>query len=69
MYNVVLLVPDDLPSDVSRQAGSVEEMRELFNDWDPILARFLGQVDKVDKWKLMHSKLRIHVPIVGADRL
>ncbi|CCT74135.1 related to salicylate hydroxylase [Fusarium fujikuroi IMI 58289] len=56
MYNVVLLVPDDLPSDVSRQAGSVEEMRELFNDWDPILARFLSQVDKVDKWKLMHRE-------------
>ncbi|CZR47941.1 uncharacterized protein FPRO_13608 [Fusarium proliferatum ET1] len=56
MYNVVLLVPDDLPSDVSRQAGSVEEMRQLFNDWDPILARFLSQVDNVDKWKLMHRE-------------
>lgn len=68
MYNVVLLVPDDLPSDVSRQAGSVEEMRQLFNDWDPILARFLSQVDKVDKWKLMHSKLPARVIILGADR-
>ncbi|CAG9937421.1 unnamed protein product [Clonostachys rosea f. rosea IK726] len=56
MYNIVLLTPDDLPSDVSRQAGSVEEMRELFNDWDPILARFLSQVDKVVKWKLMHRE-------------
>lgn len=36
MFNVVLLVPDDLPPGVSRQAGSVEEMRELFKDWDPM---------------------------------
>lgn len=55
MYNIVLLVPDDLPSGVSRQVGSVEEMRHLFEDWDPILGRFLSKVDKVDKWKLMHS--------------
>lgn len=56
MYNIVLLVPDDLPAGVSRQPGSVEEMKALFNGWDPILARFLDLVDNVDKWKLMHSK-------------
>lgn len=55
MYNIVLLVPDDLPPGVSRQSGSVEEMQALFKDWDPILGRFLSVVDKVDKWKLMHS--------------
>ncbi|KAL1863066.1 hypothetical protein VTK73DRAFT_6491 [Phialemonium thermophilum] len=54
MYNIVLLVPDDLPDGVSRQPGSVEEMRALFSDWDPILGRFLKMVEKVDKWKLMH---------------
>ncbi|KAL6154653.1 hypothetical protein ACJBU6_06283 [Exserohilum turcicum] len=54
MYNLVLLVPDDLPSGVSRQPGSVEEMNALFQGWDPILARFLSLVDTVDKWKLMH---------------
>ena len=36
MFNVVLLVPDNLPPGVSRQEGSVEEMRELFKDWDPM---------------------------------
>lgn len=36
MFNVVLLVPDNLPPGVSRQAGSVNEMRELFADWDPM---------------------------------
>ncbi|KAJ5916700.1 FAD-dependent monooxygenase OpS4 [Penicillium tannophilum] len=55
MYNVVLLVPDNLPAGVSRQAGSVEEMRELFVGWDPILNKFLQYVDtSIDKWKLMH---------------
>lgn len=56
MYNIVLLVPDDLPEGVSRQAGSVEETRELFKEWDPILTRFLNCVESVDKWKLMHRK-------------
>lgn len=56
MYNIVLLVPDDLPAGVSKQTGSVEEMRALFKGWDPILNRFLDLVDDVEKWKLMHSK-------------
>jgi salicylate hydroxylase len=54
MYNLVLLCPDDLPKEVARQAGSVGEMRRLFAHWDPILTRFLDQVDTVDKWKLMY---------------
>lgn len=36
MYNVVLLVPDNLPANVARQAGSVEEMQQLFEGWDPM---------------------------------
>lgn len=39
MYNIVLLVPDDLPEGVSRQKGSVEEMKALFKDWDPMYAK------------------------------
>jgi salicylate hydroxylase len=54
MFNLVLLVPDDLPANVARQPGSLEEMRRLFENWDPILNRFLDQVKSVDKWKLMH---------------
>lgn len=54
MYNIVLLCPDDLPADVARQAGSIDEMRKLFTKWDPILNRFLDNVKSVDKWKLMH---------------
>jgi salicylate hydroxylase len=36
MINIVLLVPDNLPPGVSREAGSVEEMRGLFKGWDPV---------------------------------
>jgi salicylate hydroxylase len=36
MYNLVLLVPDNLPESVSKQEGSVEEMRKLFENWDPL---------------------------------
>lgn len=36
MYNVVLLVPDDLEEGVARVEGSVEEMRALFGGWDPV---------------------------------
>ena len=54
MYNIVLLCPDDLPEDVAKQQGSVEEMRKLFANWDPVLTRFLDHVESVDKWKLMH---------------
>lgn len=54
MYNIVLLVPDDLPEGVRRQPGSVEEMRALFDGWDPILSRFLKLVKSVHKWKLVH---------------
>ncbi|TLD16339.1 uncharacterized protein PgNI_02451 [Pyricularia grisea] len=54
IYNIVLLVPDNLPPNVSRQEGSVEEMKALFQGWDPILNKFLALVDNVTKWKLMH---------------
>lgn len=54
MFNIVLLVPDDLPAGVARQAGSLDEMRVIFREWDPVLNRFLDHVKTVDKWKLMH---------------
>lgn len=36
MYNVVLLVPDDLDEGVARTEGNLEEMRKLFEGWDPV---------------------------------
>lgn len=53
-FNLVLLVPDNLPANVARQSGSLDEMRQLFANWDPVLNQFLDEVKSVDKWKLMH---------------
>lgn len=36
MYNVVLLVPDDLEEGIARTEGDLDEMRELFEGWDPV---------------------------------
>jgi salicylate hydroxylase len=36
MYNVVLLVPDDLEEGVARTEGNVDEMRKYFDGWDPV---------------------------------
>lgn len=40
-YNIVLLVPDNLPEGVAKQTGELSEMRELFTKWDPILNRYV----------------------------
>lgn len=54
MYNIVLLVPDNLPAGERRAAADVGEMKRLFVGWDPILTRFLDHVASIDKWKLMY---------------
>ncbi|OAL54678.1 FAD/NAD(P)-binding domain-containing protein [Pyrenochaeta sp. DS3sAY3a] len=54
LINIVLLVPDTLPEGVARAAGDLDEMLEIFRDWDPRLRSLLSMVPKVDKWKLMH---------------
>lgn len=36
MYNLVLLVPDNLPPGVSKGAGTIDEMLELLKGWDPL---------------------------------
>jgi len=35
LFNMVLLVPDDMPAGASTLEGNVEEMRALYKDWDP----------------------------------
>lgn len=35
-YNLVLLCPDTLPEGTAKQAGSVDEMKQLFVGWDPM---------------------------------
>jgi salicylate hydroxylase len=53
VYNIVLLCPDNLPADVAKSEGDLEEMKALFEGWDPVLRKFLNQVKGVAKWKLM----------------
>lgn len=53
VYNIVLLCPNNLPEGISKTGGDLEEMRNLFQGWDPILRKFLNQVKSVTKWKLM----------------
>ncbi|KAJ3497540.1 hypothetical protein NLG97_g1823 [Lecanicillium saksenae] len=55
-FNLVLLCPDDLPEDCPRAAADVDEMRDRFKGWDPLLQRFLDNVETVDKWRLMHMQ-------------
>ena len=35
LFNMVLLVPDDMPAGATTLAGNVDEMRALYKDWDP----------------------------------
>ena len=57
MLNIVLLVPDDLPKDLSKAKGDIGEMARLFQGWDPILTKILSCVKRVDKWRLMYLEL------------
>ncbi|KAI1263677.1 hypothetical protein F5Y18DRAFT_393817 [Xylariaceae sp. FL1019] len=47
-------IEDIKASSKKRVQEPAEEMRALFEDWDPILTRFLGLVKGVRKWELMH---------------
>jgi salicylate hydroxylase len=52
LFNMVLLVPDDMPEGANTLAGNVEEMRALFKDWDPRISKLLALCDSVHKWRL-----------------
>jgi len=43
LFNMVLLVPDDMPAGASTLEGNVEEMRSLYKGWDP---RYVGTTTK-----------------------
>lgn len=55
LFNMVLLVPDDLPAGGAHNtlAGNIDEMRAHFADWDPRLPKLLALCDSVLKWRLM----------------
>ena len=52
LFNMVLLVPDDMPADARTLDGNVEEMRALYKDWDPRIPKLLTLCESVQKWRL-----------------
>lgn len=52
LYNIVLICPDDLPPGVAQQAADLDELRAIFQTWDPRLQKLLGLVQQTFKWKL-----------------
>ncbi|CAK7215358.1 hypothetical protein SBRCBS47491_002457 [Sporothrix bragantina] len=55
LFNMVLLVPDDMPEGASTIAGSVAEMRARYTGWDPRITKLLELCDDmadVTKWRL-----------------
>lgn len=55
LFNMVLLVPDDMPAGASTIAGNVDEMRARYRDWDPRIRKLLDLCDDkadVTKWRL-----------------
>ncbi|KAH7379139.1 hypothetical protein DE146DRAFT_304687 [Phaeosphaeria sp. MPI-PUGE-AT-0046c] len=53
LFNMVLLVPDDMPAGANTLSGDVEEMRALYKDWDPRIPKLLALCESVFKWRLM----------------
>jgi len=51
-FNMVLLVPDDIPTGQNVTEGNVEEMRALYKDWDPRIPKLLSLCESVYKWRL-----------------
>ena len=54
VYNIVLLCPDDLPEGTTKIGGNLLEMNKLFEQWDPLLQKFLNQVKSPAKWRLTY---------------
>ncbi|KAI1340309.1 FAD/NAD(P)-binding domain-containing protein [Xylariaceae sp. FL0016] len=52
LFNMVLLVPDDMPAASMTVDGNVEEMQALYEGWDPKIAKLLKLCQSVQKWKL-----------------
>lgn len=52
LFNMVLLVPDDLPEGVNVGPGNVHEMQKLYEGWDPRIGKLLALCESVNKWRL-----------------
>ena len=56
VFNLVLAVPDDLPPEVTKVPGNIDQMRKLFECWDPSLQALIAEVPSSLKWKLVNFK-------------
>ncbi|KAK2794912.1 hypothetical protein FQN52_006791 [Onygenales sp. PD_12] len=55
LFNMVLLVPDDMPDDgAATVAGNVEEMCAAFEGWDPKIQKLTKLCKSVHKWRLCY---------------
>ncbi|KAH7123024.1 hypothetical protein EDB81DRAFT_225786 [Dactylonectria macrodidyma] len=53
LFNMVLLVPDDIPLEEGNTLmGNIDEMRAHFDGWDPRIGKMLAMCDSVLKWRL-----------------
>ncbi|XXH04739.1 hypothetical protein Hte_011161 [Hypoxylon texense] len=52
LFNMVLLMPDDMPAGVRIAHGKTEELLAFFKDWDPRIIKLIKLAPSVDKWKL-----------------
>lgn len=55
LYNIVLLCPDTLPELVNIATEDAQEVRDFFQNWDPLLSKLLNMVHEVSKWRLQNS--------------
>ena len=56
LYNIVLICPDNLPEMVNTSKADLQEMRDIFEKWDPKLKALLDLVQETSKWRLQNSE-------------
>ncbi|GAM82306.1 hypothetical protein ANO11243_002850 [Dothideomycetidae sp. 11243] len=54
MFNLVLIAPDDMPAEAMTLDGNVDEVHNLFKNWDYRLHKLLDRCESVRKWKLCY---------------
>ncbi|CZR67538.1 related to salicylate hydroxylase [Phialocephala subalpina] len=55
LFNMVIVVDDELPDDVYSTKGDLNKMHERFKDWNPKFRHLLRMVKEASLWKLQNS--------------
>ena len=53
LYNIVAICPDDLPELVNTMQCELDEVRDIFREWDPKIGEMFDLVQHTTKWRLM----------------